>query len=53
MEHDFSSGDISSGDFSDFEEHHEHESKIKQRKIEMTAFKIFKMVHTSPYSNYA
>lgn len=53
MEHDFSSSDISSDDIDDFEEHHEHEPKIKQHKIEMTAFKIFKMVHTSPYSNYA
>lgn len=53
MEHDFSSGDISSDDIDDFEEHHEHEPKIKQHKLEMIAFKIFKMVHTSPHSNFA
>lgn len=50
MEHDFSSGDISSDDF---EEHHEHELKSKQHKLEMIAFEILKMVHTSPYSNFA
>lgn len=53
MEHDFSSGDISSDDIDDFEEHHEHELKSKQHKLEMIAFEIFKMVHTSPYSNFA
>lgn len=53
MEHDFSSGDISSDDIDDFEEYHEHEPKIKQRKLEMIAFEIFKMVHTSPHSNFA
>lgn len=42
MEHNFSSGDISSDDIDDFEEHHEHEPKIKQRKLEMIAFKLFK-----------
>lgn len=50
MEHDDFSGDISSDDF---DEHHEHEPKIKQRKLEMIAFEIFKMVHTSPHSNFA
>ena len=35
------------------EEHHEHEPKIKQRKLEMIAFEFFKMVHTSPHSNFA
>ena len=56
MEHDFSSGDINSDDsddIDDFEEHHEHEPKIKQHKLEMIAFEIFKMVHTSPHSNFA
>ena len=42
MEHNFSSGDISSDDIDDFEEHHEHEPKIKQRKLEMIAFEFFK-----------
>ena len=42
MEHDFSSGDISSDDIDDFEEHHEHEPKIKQRKLEMIAFEFLK-----------
>ena len=50
MEHDFSSGDISSDDF---DEHHERELKIELRKKEMIAFEIFKMVHTSPHSNFA
>ena len=53
MEHDFSSGNISSDDIDDFEEHHEHEPKIKQHKLEMIAFELFKMVHTSPHSNFA
>lgn len=53
MEHDFSSGDISNDDIDDFEEHHEHELKSKQHKLEMIAFEILKMVHTSPYSNFA
>ena len=50
MEHDDFSGDISSDDFN---EHHEHELKIEEHKIEMIAFEIFKMVHTSPHSNFA
>ena len=50
MEHDDFSSDISSDDFG---EHHEHELKIEERKIEMIAFEIFKMVHTSPHSNFA
>ena len=53
MEHDFSSSDISSDDFEDFEEYHEHELKSKQHKLEMIAFEILKMVHTSPHSNFA
>lgn len=53
MEHDDFSGDISSDDFDDFDEHHEHELKIELRKKEMIAFEIFKMVHTSPHSNFA
>ena len=40
-------------DIDDFEEHHEHEPKIKQHKLVMIAFEIFKMVHTSPHSNFA
>lgn len=50
MEHDDFSGDISSDDFS---EHHEHELTIKEQQIEMITFEIFKMVHTSPHSNFA
>ena len=46
MEHDDFSGDISS-------EEHEHESKSEDSKAEMIAFRIFKMVHTSPYSLFA
>lgn len=53
MEHDFSSGDISSDDFDEHHEHHERELKIELRKKEMIAFEIFKMVHTSPHSNFA
>ena len=53
MEHSDFSSDISSDDFIDEDEHHEHEQKIKQHKLGMIAFKIFKMVHTSPHSNFA
>ena len=42
MEHNFSSGDISSDDIDDFEEHHEHESKSEERILEMIALGIFK-----------
>lgn len=53
MEHDDFSGDISSDDIDEHHEHHEHEPKIELRKKEMIAFEIFKMVHTSPHSNFA
>lgn len=40
MEHDISGDDISSDDFSDFEEYHEHESKIKEHLLSMIALKL-------------
>lgn len=52
MEHDFSSGDISSDDIGDFEEYHEHEPKITYNEIELIAYKNI-VVQTIPCIYYA
>ena len=40
MEHDDFSGDISSDDFSNIDEHHEHELKSEEHFINIVSFKL-------------